>query len=292
MSDNMMPVVSIPSGAEGALTKETRGGLSSQMDFSPAGMVIKSVEQGMGLAKYLCDGGAAPKGWTPAQVFLAMQAGMEHGLGYTGGIQSFVIINNMPSWRGQAAVGKIRASKVLVPGSLKFGCEDDPEAPGQRRGWCDGQRIGDPNPTRRVFTQRDAVRAGLWSAGNNWSKFPERMLMWRAVGFLTKDLFADVLGNFPLAEEMEGGEDQPTRRQAQVSILATVPADRPAPDPILAEIAGSTEPMSVEAIVPESSLETDLRKSVEGLTAVDEVPLSADPVFARLASKGKKGAAA
>lgn len=285
MSDSL-PAVSLPPG-EGALAKESRGGLSSSMDFSPAGMVIKSVEQGMGLAKYLCDGGAAPKGWSPAQVFLAMQAGMEHGLGYTGGIQSFVIINSMPSWKGQAAVGKIRASKVLVPGSLNFGCEDDPEAPGQKRGWCEGQRVGDPKVTRRVFTQRDAVKAGLWSAGNNWSKFPERMLMWRAVGFLTKDLFADVLGNFPLAEEMEGHEDAP-RRVPQVSILATVPADQPAADPILAEIAGEVEPVALDPVKPESALETDLRKSVEGLAAVDALPLAADPVFARLSAKGKK----
>jgi len=283
-----LPVVSLPAGATGALARESRGALSSEMDFGPSGMVIKSVEQGMALAKYLVDGGAAPKGWTPAQVFLAMQAGLEHGLGHTGGLQSFVVINSMPSWKGQAAVGKIRASKVLVPGSLKFGCEDDPDAPAQKRGWCEGQRIGDPTPTRRVFTQRDAVKAGLWSAGNNWSKFPERMLMWRAVGFLTKDLFADVLGNFPIAEEMEGHEEP--RRAARVSILATTPSERPAPDPILAEIAGSTEPVTPEVVAPESALETDLRKSVEGLAAVDSVigPLAEDPLFQRLASKGKK----
>lgn len=115
----------------GVLAKASKGSLSSETPLLPNGMAIKTLEQGMAVAMYLVQGNAAPKGWTPAQVFLAMQAGLEHGLGYTGGIQSFVIINNMPSWRGQAAVGKIRASRVLEPGTLEFGCEEFGEINGQ-----------------------------------------------------------------------------------------------------------------------------------------------------------------
>lgn len=249
MSD-ALPPAELPE-VQNALTKPSRGTLSSQMEFGPAGMAIKSLEQGMQLAKFLVAGQAAPKGWTDAQVFLAMQAGLEHGLGYTGGIQSFVIINNMPSWRGQAALGKIRASKVAVPGSVACGCEDDPvkknpDGSPQLRGWCRGQRVGDPKPTTVYFTQQEAVEAGLWSSGQNWSKFKRRMLMWRAVGFLSKDLFSDVLGNFPIAEELLDGDipdgDAPLRPGRQtVSVLATT-VDAPSSDPLLAELNPAREP--------------------------------------------------
>lgn len=275
MSDTL-PVVTMPE-LHGALTKPSRGSLSSEMEFGAAGMAIKSLEQGMQLAKYLVDGGAAPKGWTPAQVFLAMQAGLEHGLGYTGGIQSFVIINNMPAWRGQAAAGKIRASRVLQSGTLDFGCEEDPtkknpDGTSQLRGWCRGQRVGDPKVKTVYFTQQEAAEAGLWGSGNNWTKFRRRMLMWRAVGFLTKDLFSDVLGNFPIAEELLGRdleEDDSLPSRRTIPVLPEAPTGM-ATDPLLKELTGGTTdapavayptevPQVVQAIKPTAKSEGRFR---------------------------------
>ncbi len=258
----------------GVLAKASKGSLSSETPLLPNGMAIKTLEPGMAVAMYLVQGNAAPKGWTPAQVFLAMQAGLEHGLGYTGGIQSFVIINNMPSWRGQAAVGKIRASRVLEPGTLEFGCEEFGEINGQPalRGWARARRVGDTKTTERFFTQQEAMDAKLWSAGDNWTKFKRRMLMWRAVGFLTKDLFSDVLGNFPIAEELLGGdlEDAPVPSRQTVSVLASEVVGRPA-DPLLAEVVAPEPP----------------KAEVEGpAPAFDD--LGADELFNRLAAKGKK----
>lgn len=255
MSDTL-PTVTLPE-LQGALTRPTRGSLSSEMEFGPTGMAIKSLEQGMQLAKYLVDGGAAPKGWTPAQVFLAMQAGLEHNLGYTGGIQSFVIINNMPAWRGQAAAGKIRASRVLQPGTLDFGCEEDPtkknpDGTSQLRGWCRGQRVGDPKVKTVYFTQQEAVEAGLWGSGNNWTKFRRRMLMWRAVGFLTKDLFSDVLGNFPIAEELLGrdlDDDDALPSRRTIPVLPEAPTGM-ATDPLLKELTGTTDALPPPLVDP------------------------------------------
>lgn len=255
MSDQLppaaLPEVVMPK-VEGALQKESRGSLSSQMDFSPHGMAIKTLEQGMQLATYLVQGKAAPKDWTSAQVFLAMQAGLEHGLGYTGGIQSFVIINNMPSWRGQAAVGKIRSSRVLKPGTFDFGCEEDPERKNpdgtpQLRGWATAQRVGDPKPKTVYFTQQEAVEAGLWSSGNNWTKFKRRMLMWRAVGFLARDLFGDVLGNFPIAEELYATAEDWAGGDGPRSIPMEQPArlsgalEEPSRDPVLDDLISASE---------------------------------------------------
>jgi len=265
-----LPTAKLPE-VNNALTKPSRGTMSSEMEFGPAGMVIKSIEQGMALASYLVTGNAAPKGWTPAQVFLAMQAGLEHGLGHTGGLQSFVVINNMPSWRGQAAIGKIRASRVLEPGTLEFGCEEHGTINGQPalRGWARARRVGDTKTTERFFTQQEAIDAKLWSSGDNWTKFKRRMLMWRAVGFLTKDLFPDVLGNFPIAEELLGGDLDdsyalPSRQT--VSVLATTPALSAASDPLLAEVtAGAPEPASPDQVIDvlsDDDIEAQLKKSI------------------------------
>lgn len=268
-----------PSGlpeVSNALTKPSTGTLSSSMEFTPSGLAIKSVEEGMRLAAYLVQGGAAPKGWTPAQVFLAMQAGLEHGLGYTGGIQAFVVINSMPSWRGQAAIGKIRASRVLEPGTLEFGCDEHGEINGQPalRGWARARRVGDTKTTERFFTQQEAIDAKLWSAGDNWTKFKRRMLMWRAVGFLTKDLFSDVLGNFPIAEELLGGDIDPFAAPSRqtVSVLATSPALPAAADPLLAEVSSADEPpkpAEVIEVLTDDDVETKLRKSIEAHEAAE-----------------------
>jgi len=233
-----LPPADLPA-VSGVMAKVSKGSISSETPLTSSGMAIQTLEQGMAIAIYLVQGNAAPKGWTAAQVFLAMQAGMEHGLGYTGGMQSFVIINNMPSWRGQAAVGKIRASRVLEPGTLEFGCDEYGEINGQPalRGWARARRVGDTKTTERFFTQQEAIDAKLWSAGDNWTKFKRRMLMWRAVGFLTKDLFSDVLGNFPIAEELLGGDidSDPIPSRQTVSILATQSSG--VVDPLLAEVS-------------------------------------------------------
>lgn len=250
MSDQTIPGAALPAvtmpEVSGAMGKPSRGSLSSEMEFTPAGMAIKSLEQGMALAKYLVAGGAAPKGWSDAQVFLAMQAGLEHGLGYTGGIQAFVIINNMPAWKGQAAAGKIRSSRILKAGTLDFGCDEDPtrknpDGTPHLRGWCTGQRVGDSKLKTVYFTQQEAVEAGLWGSGANWSKFRRRMLMWRAVGFLTKDLFGDVLGNFPIAEELyarpeDFENEHPKHITAQASALLSGAAG-PSADPLMDELS-------------------------------------------------------
>ena len=84
------------------------------------------------------------------------------------------------------------------------------------------------------------MEAGLWSAGNNWTKFKRRMLMWRAVGFLTKDLFSDVLGNFPIAEELlfrGTPEDDIDRIPARAISQLSGAVDAPASDALLDELA-------------------------------------------------------
>lgn len=254
---------------KGALSRPSQASLSSEMPMQTAGgLMLRSLEDALKLAAYLVDQEAAPKDWTPGMVFLATQAGLEHGLGITGGMQAFVVVDNQLMWRGKAALAKMRTSKVLVPGSLDMGTEPDPDAPGKIRGFCKARRVGDSKDTFRYFTEADAKAAGL-STKQNYTKYLKRMLQWRPVGFIGSDLFSDVLGGFPIADAVveafdEQGNVPPSRRT--VSILSTTPSLEAAADPLLAEVSGgSAEPPTTADVIDvltEDDIEAQLKKSI------------------------------
>ncbi|NIQ94514.1 MAG: hypothetical protein GWN87_10080, partial [Desulfuromonadales bacterium] len=57
-------------------------------------------------------------------------------------------------------------------------------------------RVGYKEANRVEFTVKDAKQAGLWGKAGSWQQYPKRMLQWRAVGLLARDVFPDVLGGF------------------------------------------------------------------------------------------------
>lgn len=197
------------------------------------GVMLNSLEELLRFAKMCVDGGCAPKGMsTPAQAALAIQAGMERGLGPLGGLQAAVVINGVLSWRGWAAVGMIQNSGVCVPGSFRSWVEGEGDA---AVGYCRAQRRGYDQPFVRSFSAQDAKKAGLWLKDGPWKTRPTNMLEWRAIGDMARFHFGDVLGGFPIAEDVEAGgigEVRPVREAAE---------PRPAPpatvrDPILEQL--------------------------------------------------------
>jgi hypothetical protein len=201
-----------------------------------SGVMLSSLEELLRFAKMAVDGGCAPKGMnTPAQAALAIQAGMERGLGPLGGLQAAVVINGVLSWRGWAAVGFIQQSGVCVPGSFRSWVEGEGEA---AVGYCRAQRKGYDQPFVRAFSAADARKAGLWGKDGPWKTRPTNMLEWRAIGDMARFHFGDVLGGFPIAEDVEAGgigEVRPVRE---------TPAPQPAPpatvrDPILQQLGAA-----------------------------------------------------
>ena len=187
------------------------------------------------LAKRLVDDGAVPRDMKAGHVLMAMQAGIDHGLSWLGGIQGSVVINGNFSWRGVAAAALIRNSPVCKPGTLRFWSDDKGEG-GMARGVATAWRVGYLEPDTRIFTWDDARRAELVS-GKNWKQYPDRMLMWRALGLLARDIFSDVLGGFPLAEE---AMDFDGPKQAARTVGRAEAPPPSAPDPLLDAIEGKT----------------------------------------------------
>lgn len=232
----------------------------SQVSVGHQGVVLSNFAELMAFAKVCADAGVGPKGTTQAQAAVAIQAGLERGMGPLGGLQSAVIINGILSWRGSAVVALIQNSGVLVPGTWRSWVEN----PGteQAIGYCRALRKGYAEPFLRSFSVRDAKKAVLWNKGGPWTARPDNMLEWRAIGDMGRFHFYDVLGNLPIAEDVEAGGIGPVGQEA----ARELPGERqPAPvtlvqDPILAELAAGAkalEPILVEATLVAPEIVTD-----------------------------------
>ncbi|MDD5304010.1 MAG: hypothetical protein PHS14_12995 [Elusimicrobia bacterium] len=224
-------------------------GAAALVAIGERGVMLRSLEDLLRFARMCVAGGAAPKGMTEGAAALAIQAGLERGLGPLGGLQNAVVINGVLSWRGQGAAALIQNSGVCRPGTLRFGYEGEAD---QMRGYAVAHRLGYAQPDRREFTVADARRGGLWGKEGPWKAYPHRMLAWRALGLLARDVFPDVLGGFPLAEEAEDfTAEAPARGPAQARPAPPPPS---APDPLMSAL-GVVEAQVVPA-PPEAPVES------------------------------------
>lgn len=253
MSETKSPTLTDAAPAEAPKPEPGAGRLVS---IQGKGIVLRNMEDLLRFARLVVEGGAAPE-WAfgkdgdfkraTGAVAIAIQAGLEHGLGLLGGLQAFVVLDGHVTWRAEAAAAKIRNSPVCRPGSLQFWCEGEGE---QRKGVATAWRVGDHEPTRVEFTFADARTAKLLGKFN-WTNYPKRMFQWRALSNLAKDKFSDVLGGFPLADEVEDYE-APARTVQTPAARAALPPPA-APDPLMAELgvlSKRVEPELVPADAP------------------------------------------
>jgi hypothetical protein len=176
---------------------------------------------------------------------------MEAGLTPMHALQAIVVINGNTSWRGQSALGLIRSNPACR--YIKAWTEGEGDA---MKGVCVSRRNGGDREERTEFTVAQAVRAGLWGkksrSGDDtpWTSYPDRQLMWRAVGFHTKDHWSDVLGGFPVAEEVRDYQDD-VRVVPSGPSRASLPP--PSPDPLLADVVSpATAVIDVDATSDDS----------------------------------------
>lgn len=144
-----------------------------------------------------------------------------------------------------------------------------------RKGVCSGWRVGYAEPFRSEFSMRDAKRAGLLEPVRNkpdyktvWMKYPDRQLKWRAVGYFAKDFFSDVLGGFPIAEEVADYDERPPAR-AVLTAAGPPKASPSGPDPVLEELekkAATLEPVEAEIVEPDQAVENGAEAIPEDAT--------------------------
>lgn len=165
----------------------------------------QNIAEAMTFCEFLSKSTILPTAYVgkPANVFVAVQWGMEVGLAPLQALQNIAVINGKPSIYGDAALALVKSSRA---------CEyvvESIEGDGDKAvAVCRVKRKGEPEQERR-FSMDDAKKAKLIGKQGPWSEYPKRMLQMRARGFALRDIFPDVLRGMITAEEAQDYPTQP-----------------------------------------------------------------------------------
>ena len=163
------------------------------------GVQLSSYEELYRFAKSVALSGFAPKGMEkPESILVAIQLGLELGITPMAALQNIAVINGRPGIFGDMALALVRGSGLCEKYSQRW--EGTGEA---HRAVVSCIRKGEAEPMVSTFSVADAKAASLWGKPGPWSQYPDRMLLFRARGFLLRDAFGDVLKGLRTTEELQ-----------------------------------------------------------------------------------------
>ena len=183
---------------EQQLTVSKTATVSSPISFGSQGVQLASLEDAFRFAKAIVSSGFAPRGMEkPESVLVALQWGAELGLTPMAALSNIAVVNGRPSLFGDAALALVRSS-----GQLEHYAEEEV---GERGKDSFGYKVTAKrkgfDAQSETFTVADAKTAKLWGKNGPWTDYPNRMLKFRARGFLLRDVFGDVLKGLRTVEE-------------------------------------------------------------------------------------------
>ncbi len=253
------------------------------------GIQIRSLADLAQFSKMIFDSGMAPKGFkTPQSVAVAVQKGLEHGLLPLQALQSVYVVNSMPAWTGKAALGLVLSSGLMVPGSYRSWIEGEGD---KMVAWCESRRVGGAL-VRTSFSVEDAKTAKLWQkrgrdqADTPWITFPKRMLSWKVISHHLNDVYPDVLGGMPIAEDVI---DIPSSREysnePRKSLLGAVTGPV-VEDKLLSGAIGEAPKIDVNDLLSPPKTEVEMGAAVaeedEDFAKLDEQAAKAEGRFRNL----------
>lgn len=189
--------------------------------FGNRGLQLTSIETAWRFAEMVARSGLAPRSFVRAeQIMVALQYGAELGITPMQSLQNLTVINGKVGMLGDLARALVESSEQCewirdnCNQLAKMSLDDDSTA-------CviKARRRGSTSTVVRQFSVEDAKRANLWKREGPWSQYPRRMLYYRALGFLLRDAFPDVLRGIVVAEELQ--DYPPQRMQSGATIGAT-----------------------------------------------------------------------
>lgn len=251
------------------------------IEVGDRGIQIKSLAELAQFSRMVFESGLAPRGFKTVQsVAVAVQKGLEHGLSPLAGLSAVYVVGGIPAWTGKAALGLIFASGKVVPGSYRCWVDGKGDSMAAH---CESQRVGH-GLVRTSFSAEDAKRAGAWGKKNRdgsptpWVSHPDRMLRWKAISHHAVDVYPDILGGFPIAEDILDVVQQTPDRGPRESTMAAVQGT--ATEDKLLAAAGVT----VSAPEPEETGETgetDKAQDIENASSPPGVgPSASAQIFA------------
>jgi hypothetical protein len=174
------------------------------------GVSISNYSEAMQMASLVHHSGLAPKSLDTVQkVAVAMLMAVEVGLPVITGLQNIAVINGKAGVWGDAVLSLVRASGQMELGypkeketgtpftdSWTFHCtvkrKGGPEVTGSFS-WAEAKRAGFDNPQ---------LRGGGKDTYSPWTRFPRRMMQWKARQWIYRDEFGDILRGMRMAEEL------------------------------------------------------------------------------------------
>ena len=157
-------------------------------------LVPANVTEAFRLAEIIHTSGMAPTALkTPEAVMVCILRGLEIGLPPMAALQHSFVIGGKPNLDGDAMLALVTASGLLADLQETISGEGD-----TMTAHCRAVRV-DGRQKEWSFSLKEAKAAGLH--GDNWKKYPKRMLRYRALSYVLRDLFPDVLLGLSPAEE-------------------------------------------------------------------------------------------
>ena len=151
----------------------------------------------------------------PAKVMLVAAKGAQLGVDTMNALQNIVPINGLLSIKGDLAKSLIFSSGVLEPGSWIEETSGNLKD-GSFQVKITATRKDNKLTLSRTFSVAHAKMAGLWVSKEKltgkegwkfkhspWVKFPQRMIYYRCLSYLARDLFSDVLSGMYVYEEAQ-----------------------------------------------------------------------------------------
>jgi hypothetical protein len=153
-------------------------------------------------AKVLSAAGLVPKALQdrPADVLLVLLTARDLGIAETTALRELHPIDGRVTISPKLKMALVRTKGL---GTIWFDGENDDES-----ATVFGVRADDPGNHVHVsrYTMDMAKRAKL-AGKDNWKAYPERMLQWRALGYLIDDLWPEVGGGLYTPDEMGANTD-------------------------------------------------------------------------------------
>ena len=173
----------------------------AKIPTGPRGLVLSNLDDMMRFAEGVVASKLAPKSFdTSAKIVIAVQTGAELGIEPMQALQGLHVINGKVGLSGDTAVALIQASgKAPIFRRFYEGEKDTDEY----MAVVESQRQGSVEIDRTEFSVADAKTAGLWEKTGPWTQYWKRMLMYRAIGFHSRDYFGDVTKGMVVSEELQ-----------------------------------------------------------------------------------------
>lgn len=138
------------------------------------------------------------------EILVSMQTGAELGFSPMRSLQACPVVRKRMFLEGKAGLALVKSKDVYDQRLSSPEIGHRAPAKDELVGYCKSWRKGWDQPRETTFSMKQARMAKLVKKDSAWETYPDRMVMWRAVGFHLDEYYSDVTHGLPLSQNMDG----------------------------------------------------------------------------------------